>query len=811
MRKVLIPIHIKLISFFILILGLSVSFYVYYAVGLFKEDKTAYVFESVKIQNDSVTSILEEKIENAFAQLKTKSQLSYSSSAIKSVFDHNINLLAYGEYNRDKWEKSIQDRSLDDGTKKFWEEIRQKFESYLDQGTKGARFLHGERNYILFWMKLGSKTLASLYDVQYFLSKMEKNKLFSYLLIDSHKMLNLTEESFKAVDVELLIKKSDSLNVTEGSFTHLIENSRWIISYKKLVDGIVLLTLVPEEKAYQASWELQRKSIYFAGLVMAVTILLVMFFSKIFTVPIGKLFEASQKFAKQDFEHQVVLGNKDELGVLADSFNYMSGSIVKFIGEMKEKNRLENEMLTAQMVQKSFIPDDEFLTDNLHLKAFYRPATECGGDWWGKLEIDNRLILIMIDATGHGTGAALITAVIHNSLTALEFIIKKDKNYLESSAEVMNFLNDSICNVNSDMLATAFVAIFDKNSKRMIYTNASHNPPLLIKSSKPKIDKSDLIPLMENNGKRLGERKGEFYTETALDLEDRDKIIFYTDGLVEGESVEGKAWGKRKMLKILVEQGHANINELVDKTITDAFKFYGDMPQADDITFVGIEIGKHTGSGGGKMKNDIVSYEGTFDQMIAGWQRGDLANHIVHQSKITDQKNTIFPDPLSEEPLLHKEFLGESVSEVTEVIKNMLKDLELEDHFSDISRYILLNSIELVQNALIQTREAGKSTPVYFAIYQSDVGVQIYVEDKVGKLDKEKIMEKLQRAYREKTFEEKDSGAGLGLYMVVNNCDILSFDVKDNEYTRVNCFLNRYQRLKEFKNKKISIHFKTEA
>ena len=62
MRKVLVPIQIKLMGFFIVVLGAAISFYVFYAVDLFEKDKSAYVFESVKLQNDSKAAILKKVI-----------------------------------------------------------------------------------------------------------------------------------------------------------------------------------------------------------------------------------------------------------------------------------------------------------------------------------------------------------------------------------------------------------------------------------------------------------------------------------------------------------------------------------------------------------------------------------------------------------------------------------------------------------------------------------------------------------------------------------------------------------------------------
>ena len=98
MRKVLIPIQIKLVSFFIVILTISISFYVYYAVNLFQEDKSAYVFESVKLQSDSLTKLLKQRFKQIEDEALNLRELVINPISLKRVFDRNHNLLSYIEY-----------------------------------------------------------------------------------------------------------------------------------------------------------------------------------------------------------------------------------------------------------------------------------------------------------------------------------------------------------------------------------------------------------------------------------------------------------------------------------------------------------------------------------------------------------------------------------------------------------------------------------------------------------------------------------------------------------------------------------------
>ncbi|MEX1099701.1 MAG: PP2C family protein-serine/threonine phosphatase, partial [Bacteriovoracaceae bacterium] len=257
--------------------------------------------------------------------------------------------------------------------------------------------------------------------------------------------------------------------------------------------------------------------------------------------------------------------------------------------EMKEKTRLENELKTAQLVQESFFPQDLIESPSLKLKAFYRPAAECGGDWWGYVEKQNIEALIMIDVTGHGTAAALVTAVIHNSLTALKFIADKDPEFLKSPAKIMDFLNESLCSVDVNLYASAFVMAVDNQTNQAFYSNASHNPPYQI-PAKNELKKSDFIPLMKELGPRLGESRKSSYGQTRLEADKGEKIILFTDGLIECENRERKAYGTRRFVKKIIEVFSEDPAIMTHEIVKDVFAFSEGVEPKDDITLICLEV-----------------------------------------------------------------------------------------------------------------------------------------------------------------------------------------------------------------------------
>lgn len=587
-NRVLIPINVKLNAFMLLLLSASIAFYVYYAVNLFESDKMAYVFESVKSQNAAVTDSLDSKIDRALLVVDSLSRVRLSSHGLQEMFESVPFLKAFVEAKNGAVTRSIHDQSLDESS------LKNLFLA-SDIVTGENKVIHtriSDQEVVIVVQRKVAETFLGIFDVQYLLQDLETSRLYQYGLMETSSQSWMKSESLFTQDLYPQINEQvERIGVDAGTFILPIGGENWIVAFDKLQEAsMIFTTLVQERKALEASAMLKHKSIFFGTFVLSIAILMGFLFSKIFTIPIKKLYEGSRNFAANNFTFRVKVASRDELGVLASSFNTMADDIESYMAQMEEKSRLENELRTAQLVQSSFFEGESLQKGPYQIFSFYRPASECGGDWWGCLEKDGKLIMIVVDATGHGTAAALMTAVIHNCQTALQYLMKLESKYLHSSAFIMDYLNQSVCNVKSDLMATAFVAIVDKNRSKLTYTNASHNPPLLLKFNADQMTKEDIVPLMENLGKRLGEDKGAQYEQVEVTLTANDKLLFYTDGLIEGENEQGKQWGKRKLLKVILQAQGKSSQEIVNEIVADAYEYFGPIPQADDICVIGVEM-----------------------------------------------------------------------------------------------------------------------------------------------------------------------------------------------------------------------------
>lgn len=153
-------------------------------------------------------------------------------------------------------------------------------------------------------------------------------------------------------------------------------------------------------------------------------------------------------------------------------------------------------------------------------------------------------------------------------------------------------------------------------------------------------------------------------------------------------------------------------------------------------------------------------------------------------------------------------FEKENVTEVSSKIKETVKDIVDTNVFSDHQRYMSLIAIELVQNALIYQKEQKSQEKIQLTLTEGEKNYSISVTDPFGALSHEMILNKIKRAYTQRTVEHKKTGAGLGFSLVLSASDELIVNSETNKKTIVCSIMNKYKRLKEYKSKTPTLYLR---
>jgi len=322
-------------------------------------------------------------------------------------------------------------------------------------------------------------------------------------------------------------------------------------------------------------------------IVLALGILAVALYGVSLARPIKTLTRQAERIARGDLDSRVQTRRRDELGVLADTFDLMAGHLQGLLIEQAQKVSLEKEMELARQVQQSMLPPGA-LDQHGHLKVvgYCMPASQCGGDWWTYRKLSSgRMLVVVGDATGHGIHSAMVAATARGAVEALSGIDER----LLTPEQVLRAIDSAIRQVGDDsVLMTAFAAMFESATGVLHYANAAQNFPYVLKRGAAGVlEKASIIAA---SGNPLGDRQIPVEIRRgSLQLGPGDLFVCFTDGVVERANPAGKLYGDRRLRAVLTGQPLPDAAALVrlrDQVVASVEHHAEGLLAEDDITLV---------------------------------------------------------------------------------------------------------------------------------------------------------------------------------------------------------------------------------
>jgi len=605
-KKVRFSIQSKFLFFIIISILVSLGTGLYFALDLFYEDKSAYIFETSLSKSEqiskSITDYVQQQVTNAEA-LAQVSLNSTSDEVLANIVNRKKEIYEFVLFHKNEdggliFHKHITSSVLKDSPEVLdYFNSRNKnfltdFEDFYSKKLKINYFFDfkkkpfielafsNESGSEVYLLKVDALPITNLFDSSSFESVLlDQNG--SFLLAQNPKLASKELASFIG-----------NLQVSQGVFDIKLTEGSFVMGVQKINNlRLVIVSLINEDSAFQVARSLVQKSTAIAVFIISIALIVGVFFSHSITRPVDQLMIGTSKVASGDFESQVVVRTSDELSVLADSFNYMSLEIKRYMDEVKDKVRMEEELAVAQLVQASFFPHQNITFENFSISGHYQSATECGGDWWGAYDIGGKKVFLIGDATGHGVPAALVTATANCCAQLLKDLSIGRPDLLNDPAAILTMMNRVIFHLGGKILMTFFVGIFDDSTSQLIYSNASHNSPLIYRFSPDEASKENLSVLVEAVGNRLGHKLDSVYENSQINFSKNDVLLLFTDGVVEAENTEGKQYGDRRFLKSFLKVAKMSPEEIVSQILKDAYDYYQDVPPNDDITLVAVKQG----------------------------------------------------------------------------------------------------------------------------------------------------------------------------------------------------------------------------
>ena len=254
---------------------------------------------------------------------------------------------------------------------------------------------------------------------------------------------------------------------------------------------------------------------------------------------------------------------------------------------MVVQEKLNRELAMAVEVQRRLLPSQSPDSSALELAGFCEPARGVGGDYYDFiLRDDQQLGIAIADVSGKGLPAALLMSTVQATLRSLAAHHPNSNNGKISLADTVGTLNRLLCDSTGGAnYVTFFYAQFDPISKRLVYVNAGHNPPLYMSADSV----HEFTPL-SCGGLIVGVFRDCSYEQALIETKPGDLLFAYTDGLTEALNHKGEEFGVQRIKDTLTASSHLPVQELRDELVQRVKEWCGNAPQYDDLTFVIMKV-----------------------------------------------------------------------------------------------------------------------------------------------------------------------------------------------------------------------------
>jgi len=235
---------------------------------------------------------------------------------------------------------------------------------------------------------------------------------------------------------------------------------------------------------------------------------------------------------------------------------------------------MSKELDQAAHIQMGLLPSAPPKAEGMDIAGRTSPCRTVGGDYYDYLEFpDGRLGMLVGDVAGKGMPASLLMS----SLQARVKVLFEEGDRL---AEKITRLNKATtAHTPDNRFITFFMTVADPATGELVFTNAGHNPPLLVRAKGG-------FELLAGGGMILGILPMAQYEEFRINMERGDTLVLFSDGVTEAVNPSDEDFGEQRLADLVASMKGRSALEIMEAVHTEVARFTQGAPPADDITVV---------------------------------------------------------------------------------------------------------------------------------------------------------------------------------------------------------------------------------
>lgn len=243
------------------------------------------------------------------------------------------------------------------------------------------------------------------------------------------------------------------------------------------------------------------------------------------------------------------------------------------------QQRLEANLEAAARVQRSLLPEASPVLPGVEFAWQYQPCEKVAGDMYGVQVLEeNRVALYVLDVSGHGIPAALLSVSMSRALSDVEGLLHR-----RSPSEVARELNRRFPVMGqSDQFITLLYGVLDLEQGTFTYVRAGHPGPVLCRPTELVVQEDDQA------SPPIGILEEVEFRDEVLALMPGDRVLLYTDGITEAPNDDGEMFGSQRLAEALAELRQARLKVAMDGLLERVNEFSGRV--RDDLTVLAFEL-----------------------------------------------------------------------------------------------------------------------------------------------------------------------------------------------------------------------------